>query len=307
MFTIDHGRIRPSKSLADSLGGLLRNRRIHLLDEQKVAYETVLGAIRQAHADAATPKQVIIVRGGPGTGKSVVAVNLLVRSFSSASTPPTSRKTLRLGRLESKLTGILTKSRFSSLFKGSGAFTECDADTFGVLIVDEAHRLNEKSGLYSNLGENQILELIRAARTTVFFLDEDQRIHIKDIGSESEIRAHAMAEGAVVTDLDLPSQFRCNGSDGYLAFVDQFLGIRETAHPSLEDIDYEFHIAESRGVGQLGPGTQSQRHLGPPGRRLLLGLEKQERQPRHGHRIPGVWLCAPMELVRRRRPLDYEA
>ena len=104
-------------------------------------------------------------------------------------------------------------------------------------------RLNEKSGLSATSA--QILELIRAARTTVFFLDEDQRIHIKDIGSESEIRAHAMAEGAVVTDLDLPSQFRCNGSDGYLAFVDQFLGIRQTAHPSLEDIDYEFHIAQS--------------------------------------------------------------
>ena len=247
MYTIDHGRIRPSKSLADSLGGLLRNQReFILLDEQKVAYEMVLGAIRQTHADAITPKQVIIVRGGPGTGKSVVAVNLLVRSLQlGVNAAYVTKNAAPRAVYESKLTGILTKSRFSSLFKGSGAFTECDVDTFGALIVDEAHRLNEKSGLYSNLGENQILELIRAARTTVFFLDEDQRIHIKDIGSEAEIRAHAMAEGAVVIDLDLPSQFRCNGSDGYLAFVDQFLGIRETAHPSLEDIDYEFHIAQS--------------------------------------------------------------
>lgn len=104
-------------------------------------------------------------------------------------------------------------------------------------------RLNKKSGLYSNLGHNQIRELIHAARTTVFFLDEDQHIHIKDIGSEAEIRTHAAALGAKVTAFDLPSQFRCNGSDGYLAFVDHFLGIRETAHTTVED--YEFHIASS--------------------------------------------------------------
>ena len=247
MYTIDHGRIRPSKSLADSLGGLLRNQReFILLDEQKVAFERALGAIRQTHADVATPKQVIIVRGGPGTGKSVVAVNLLVRSLQlGVNAAYVTKNAAPRAVYESKLTGILTRSRFSSLFKGSGTFTACDTDTYGALIVDEAHRLNEKSGLFSNKGENQILELVRAARTTVFFLDEDQRIHIKDIGSEAEIRAHAMAEGAVVTDLDLPSQFRCNGSNGYLAFVDQFLGIRQTAHPSLKDIDYEFHIAQS--------------------------------------------------------------
>jgi len=247
MYTIDHGRIRPSKSLADSLAGLLRQQReFILLDEQKVAFELALGSFQRTHADASTQKEVFIVRGGPGTGKSVVAINLLVKALNlGINAAYVTKNAAPRAVYESKLTGVLTKSLYSALFKGSGAFTETDRDTFGALVVDEAHRLNEKSGLYSNLGENQILELIRAARTTVFFLDEDQRIHIKDIGSEAEIRAHALTEGAHVTAVDLPSQFRCNGSDGYLAFVDNFLGIRNTAHPSFDDIDYEFHIASS--------------------------------------------------------------
>lgn len=245
MYEIEHGRIRPSKSLADSLVGLLAKRReFILLDEQKVVFETAMAAIRATAADTATPKQVLIVRGGPGTGKSVVAVNLLVSALSETINAMYVTKNAAPREVyKSKLTGTMSKSRFDALFKGSGAFTESSLDEFGCLIVDEAHRLNEKSGLYSNLGTNQIAELIHAARTTIFFLDEDQRIHIKDIGSEDEIRLHASAAGATVTALDLPSQFRCNGSDGYLAFVDNFLGIRTTAHTTAED--YEFHVAHS--------------------------------------------------------------
>jgi hypothetical protein len=77
-----------------------------------------------------------------------------------------------------KLTGTFTKTRISNLFSGSGAFYERRADTYDTLIVDEAHRLNEKSGLYRNLGDNQVKELIRSARCTVFFVDDDQRVTI---------------------------------------------------------------------------------------------------------------------------------
>ena len=78
---------------------------------------------------------------------------------------------------EAKLAGTFTKTRISNLFSGSGAFVDLAPDTYDTLIVDEAHRLNEKSGLYRNLGDNQIRELIRSARCTVFFVDDDQRAH----------------------------------------------------------------------------------------------------------------------------------
>ena len=250
MTRIDNGAIRPSKSLADSIVGLLKKQReFILLDEQKVVFETALAGMRGLVAAPQAAKQVLIVRGGPGTGKSVVAINLLVRALENGlNAVYVTKNAAPRDVYKEKLTGSaapLTKARYASLFKGSGAFVNAQPDAFDALIVDEAHRLNEKGGLYGNVGENQILEVIRAARYSVFFLDEDQRIHIKDIGSEQAMRDWARHQGAQVQVLDLPSQFRCNGEDGYLAFVDQFLGIRESANTRVEDLDYEFQILDS--------------------------------------------------------------
>jgi DUF2075 family protein len=143
------------------------------------------------------------------------------------------------------LTGAFTKSRISNLFTGSGSYTETEANSFDSLIVDEAHRLNEKSGMFQNLGENQIKEIIASAKFSVFFIDENQRVTFKDIGEKAEIRKWAEACGANVQEMVLESQFRCNGSDGYLAWVDNVLDIRKTANPTLEDVDYEFSVCDS--------------------------------------------------------------
>jgi DUF2075 family protein len=131
-----------------------------------------------------------------------------------------------------------------NLFKGSGSYIDCRRGEFDALIVDEAHRLNEKSGMYSNLGENQIKEIIKAAKCSVFFIDEDQRVTIKDIGTRQEIEKWANKESAELITLELESQFRCNGSDGYLAWLDNFLGIRTTANTDLKDINYDFQVID---------------------------------------------------------------
>ncbi|CAJ0557526.1 unnamed protein product, partial [Mesorhabditis spiculigera] len=129
--------------------------------------------------------------------------------------------------------------------KGSGAFIDTEPNTFDALIVDEAHRLNEKSGLYGNLGENQIKELVESAKCSIFFIDEDQRVTLSDIGSKQAIRAFAKAKGAVVEEYVLSSQFRCSGSDGYMAWLDDVLGIRSTANPTLNISEYEFKVFDS--------------------------------------------------------------
>ena len=108
--------------------------------------------------------------------------------------------------------------------------------------ADEAHRLNKKSGIYRNKGENQIKEIIHAAVCSVFFIDESQRVTMDDIGSVEEIEKYARAEGAEVHHMELLSQFRCNGSNGYLAWVDNLLEIRETANYDLEDIDFDIRL-----------------------------------------------------------------
>lgn len=238
---IEEGKIRPSKNLADHLAGLLKgNREFLMIDDQKVVYETALELLEKTFSDG---KQVLIVEGGPGTGKSVVAVNLLVESiqrdrFASYVT----RNAAPRHVYESKLTGTLKKTRISSLFKSSGAFIDAEEDCYDMLIVDEAHRLNEKSGIYRNVGENQIKEVIGAARCAVFFIDEDQRVTMSDVGRVSDIERWADDAGATAHRAVLSSQFRCNGSDGYLAWLDSVLQIRDTAHLTLQGIDFDFRV-----------------------------------------------------------------
>jgi uncharacterized protein len=244
LFQIRDGKLSPSKNLADSLASLLQgNREFLMIDDQKLVYET---GLQLAEVAASGQKQVLLVEGGPGTGKSVVAVNLLVELTKRKQLVQYVTKNAAPRRVyESKLTGAFKKSQISNLFVGSGSFIGAAPNIFGALIVDEAHRLNEKSGMFMNLGENQVKELISAAGVSVFFLDEDQRVTLKDIGTVAEITKHAKDAGATVTRLKLESQFRCNGSDGYLAWIDNLLGIRDTANTSLEGVNYEFVVCDS--------------------------------------------------------------
>jgi len=114
-----------------------------------------------------------------------------------------------------------------------------------VMLDDQKHRLNEKSGMFQNMGENQIKEIIHAACCSVFFIDESQRVTLNDIGSVDEIEKWAKQADAEIIYMELISQFRCNGSDGYLAWLDNTLEIRETANWNMDDIDYDIQIMDS--------------------------------------------------------------
>lgn len=245
LYKIDNGRIKPSKSLQDAIVGMLEsNPEFNLIDDQKVVFERIMELSRQCEKDG--KKRVLIARGGPGTGKTVIAINLLARltqeevfaQYCSKNSAP------RLVYAK-KLKGHRTKSSIDNMFKGSGSYVDAPKDAVGVILADEAHRLNEKSGLYGNQGVNQIHEIIRAARLSVFFIDESQRVTVKDIGSISEIRHWAVFNNAEVFEEELSSQFRCNGSDGYIAWLDDVLGIRETANFNFENYNYEFKIFDT--------------------------------------------------------------
>jgi DUF2075 family protein/SOS-response transcriptional repressor LexA len=244
MYRIDHGKIKPSKNLADQLLSMLKgNEEFVLIDDQKVVFET---AIRLAKKSSEKMKKVLIVEGGPGTGKSVVAINLLVALTERQHVAKyVTRNSAPRLVYEAKLTGSFTRSHISNMFSGSGSFHAVQPSSFDCLIVDEAHRLNEKSGMFNHLGENQIKEIIKASKLSVFFIDEDQKVTLKDIGDKEEIRRWSTKLKADVTELSLESQFRCNGSDGYLAWLDNTLQIRETAHENLETKDYDFRIVDS--------------------------------------------------------------
>jgi DUF2075 family protein len=244
MYRIEKGQIRPSKTLADSIAKMINgNDEFVMIDDQKVVYEQARSLVKSS---SQKNKNVLIVRGGPGTGKSVIAIQLTARLTAERKLVQyVSKNSAPRDVYASKLAGIRTKSWVNNLFKGSGSYISSPNGAFDALIIDEAHRLNEKSGMFSNLGENQIKEIINAAKCSIFFIDEDQRVTMKDIGSKGEIEYWGHQSGADVHYLELESQFRCNGSDGYLSWLDNMLSIRETANVSFKDLNYRFEIIDN--------------------------------------------------------------
>ena len=244
LYLIENGKIRPSKALQDALAGMLRgNREFVMIDDQKVVYETAFSMARKSYKDG--KKRVLIVEGGPGTGKSVVAVNLLVNlTNENMLCQYVTKNSAPRNVYAAKLSGEMKKTRINNLFKGSGAFVDEPSNQFDALIVDEAHRLNKKSGMFQNLGENQIKEIINASKFSVFFIDESQRVTLKDNGSIKEIEKYIKEFNAEEVKLELQSQFRCNGSDGYIAWLDNVLQIRETANDTF-DMDYDIRICDT--------------------------------------------------------------
>ena len=245
LYRIEHGKIKPSKSLQDSIVAMLKgNKEFVMIDEQKVVYEQILDISKRSQRDM--KKRVVIVQGGPGTGKTVVAINLLSElTLSDQFCQYVSKNSAPRNVYQKKLKGKIKKSSIDNLFKGSGIYTDAPVNTVDTILVDEAHRLNEKSGMFQNLGENQIKEIINAAKCSVFFIDESQRVTINDIGSIGEIEKWAEKLGAEIYYNELVSQFRCNGSEGYIAWIDDVLDIRPTANFDMKDIDYDIRIVDT--------------------------------------------------------------
>lgn len=244
LYDIDNGKIKPSKSLQDSIKSMIEgNQEFIMLDEQKVVYEEILKKSLQCMTD--TKKRTIIVKGGPGTGKTVVAINLLAKLTNEGQfVQYTSKNSAPRSVYAKKLTGH-KKTSINNMFKGSGSYVDVDANMIDTIICDEAHRLNEKSGMFHNFGQNQIKEIINASLCSVFFIDESQRVTLSDIGSVAEIKKWAKELDSEISEMELVSQFRCNGSDGYLAWLDDVLEIRSTANFDMKDIDYDIRIVDS--------------------------------------------------------------
>jgi len=223
MQMIDNSEIKPTKKLLDVIGNVLETKKeFLLLDEQKVIMEEISKYAYMSFTD--NKKRVMIIKGGPGTGKSVLAINalgellsigLMGAYVSKNMAPRAVYKTMVLNGDK--------KISINELFKGSGFFFRDKCNKYDFLLIDEAHRLQEKSGLHNNIGENQIKEIINAARLSVFFVDEKQIVTLKDIGRIANIKDWAKFYEALVIEMELNSQFRCNGSDNYLDFIDKLL------------------------------------------------------------------------------------
>ncbi len=137
------------------------------------------------------------------------------------------------------------KTDIKALFQSSGTFHTRKTNELQIAIVDEAHRLRKKSGMFQNQGEDQIKEIINASIFSVFFIDRNQRVTFNDAGTIDKIRNFAQEQNSLIYEGVLESQFRCNGSDGYLAWLDNVLQIAETANYDGFEGDYDFKIFDN--------------------------------------------------------------
>ncbi len=252
LYEISNGRIKPSKFLVDSLSESLHgNSKIELIDQQRVAFSNIKKEIKNALKT--NNRKVIIVKGGAGTGKSLIALHLLGELHKQGKTAFYVAKSSYIKEAYSKMLtrDIPDYKILRTLFMGSGDFRKEKgiADKqFDCLIVDEAHRLTERTKVsWYYYGNNQIREIIHASHVSVFFIDETQQIDIKDFGTVENIKKAAAEEHAEVIDDEkyvLKTQFRCNGSDEYMNWVEST--IYDKPVEQMEHLmDYELKLFDS--------------------------------------------------------------
>ena len=241
LYEMEHGRIRPSKALVDCVDSLYAgNDEFVLLDEQVVAYNTICKELEKIGH-----KKTIIVKGGPGTGKSVISFKvlhkLIDRRLNAKFVAP--NEAFREVMVKKLVASKVDKAKnIKPLFGGSGVFYGVPLNAYDVLVVDEAHRLKGK-GAFMYKGENQIQDIIHASWLNVFFVDDTQKIVPADIGSVAEIRKAAKREGSEVVEMELKAQFRCSGAEGFVNWVTHTLQIEDTAnYEGWDHEEYEFRI-----------------------------------------------------------------
>lgn len=241
--------VAPSRQLLTVAATEVQQReQFTLLDEQQVAYRLVLTSVERARA--ANAKQIVLVTGGPGSGKSVIALSVLGelwrqgRAALHATGSKSFTETLR------KVAGA-RNSRVKSLFKYFNSFMAAEANGLDVLICDEAHRMRETSVNRYTKAElrtekRQVEELIDAARVPVFLLDQHQVVRPGETGTPDLIRAAAAERNIGVIEVPLDAQFRCGGSRTYEEWVRRLLGLEPGGPITWEgDTYFELRLAES--------------------------------------------------------------
>ncbi len=264
---IENSKYRPSKKLMNHVGNVIKGRSEYiLLDNQKIVYDRVFAEAREGFHNK--QKSVLIIKGGPGTGKSVVAINLmadlLLQGYNAhyATGSRAFTETLRdvIGR------------RGSVQFKYFNSYMDAKPNEIDVLICDEAHRVRKTSNnrftptaKKSNLP--QVDELIRASKVYVFFIDDNQVVRPDEIGSAKYITESALENRCKVIEFDeLETQFRCNGSDGFVNWVNNTLGIKRTANVMWNQSEEAFDFKIFDTPESLENAIKSKVHEGYSGR-----------------------------------------
>jgi len=235
-----------SKKLMDHVSKIIKESSEYiLLDEQLIVYDKVIALLKDELAK--DKKSVVIVRGGPGTGKSVIAINLMAdllragydTNYATGSKAFTETLRKKIG------------TRGAVQFKYFNSYSNSKKDVLDVLIADEAHRIRETSNNRFTRKEMksdtpQIEELIKAARIGVFFIDDNQNVRPNETGSSEFIKDTAIKMGCEVHEYELEAQFRCSGSDAFVNWINNTLSIKRTANVIWDQKEeFDFKIVDS--------------------------------------------------------------
>jgi len=240
---VEQSKYCPSKKLLDHVAKLIKGKPEYvLLDEQLVVYDKVVEAAKDGVKGR--KKAAIIVRGGPGTGKSVIAMNLL----GDLSGMGLNTHYVTGSRAFTSTIREIVGARGAAQVRYFNSYMGADANVIDVMIADEAHRLRETSNnrftprvKQSKL--SQIHELLKASRTSVFFIDDNQIVRPGEIGSTGYIKTEAEKLHCDVCEFELEAQFRCAGSDAFVSWVNNTLGIQRTPHVMWNQADeFDFRI-----------------------------------------------------------------
>jgi uncharacterized protein len=245
--SVREGRYRPHKKLLDHTAAMIKGEPAYvLLDEQQVVFKSILAKVAESR-DTAT-KAVFVIRGGPGTGKSVIALNLVAELAANGYAVHHATGSSAFTNTVRKRVG----TRAAGLFRFFNSYLNAEEDTLDVLVCDEAHRIRKHSWDRFRKKDAvdpdrpQIDELLSVARVGVFFIDDMQAVKRDEIGNSDDIERLAGQHGAEVHEYDLEAQFRCGGSETFVRWIDRTLDIRRTdSNLWAGDPAFEFDIVDS--------------------------------------------------------------
>ena len=240
---IEKSKYRPSKKLMEHVSNVIKGEKEYiLLDEQYVVYNKVLACSNEGFHDR--KKTVLIIKGGPGTGKSVIAINLMSDLMSRGLNAHYATGSKAFTETLRKIIGI----RGASQFKYFNSYAQANLNEIDVLVCDEAHRIRKTSNSRftssaQRSNKPQIQEILDAAKVSVFFIDDKQVVRPDEIGSSGFIREQAEKNGCRIFEYELEAQFRCAGSDGFVNWINNTLDIERTANIMWEgDESFEFKV-----------------------------------------------------------------
>ena len=240
---VEESRYRPAKKLMEHVEAIIKSKPEYiLLDEQLVVFDKVLAAAKAGYHDRR--KRVVIIQGGPGTGKSVIALNLMAELLGQNYNAQYATGSKAFTETLRKAIG----SRGAVQFKYFNSYGAAQSNEIDVLICDEAHRIRTTSdSRFTPRAERtkvpQIDELIKASKVSVYFVDDDQVVRPNEIGSSGYIRESASRLNCQIENFELEVQFRCNGSDAFVNWINNTLGIRQTANVLWTgDENFDFRI-----------------------------------------------------------------